>query len=106
MFLKTTNYCTHNILLYVCRTKSNTVTNLHKMEIQYDIHSDIENTFTFIDENLPKKYSREVWNMLPKNKRYVELDYIRKVKMNRIKNAVIITALYKVALFYFLQKKP
>lgn len=105
LLIITTNYCFNNILLYVCRTKSNTVTNLHKMEIQYDIHSDIEKTFNFIDQNLPQKYSREVWNLLPKSKQYIELDYIRKVKKQRIKNAIIINALYRVAQFYHLQNR-
>ena len=75
------------------------------MKIQDDIHSDIENTFNFIDQNLPVKYSREVWNLLPKSKQYIELDYIRKVKKQRIKNAVIVNALYRVAQFYHLQNR-
>ena len=82
------------------------MTNLRNMEMPNDIHSDIEKTFNFIDENLPQKYSREAWKILPENKKYIELDYIRKVKKDRIKNAPIITALYRVAQFHKLQKQP
>lgn len=77
--------------------------NLENFEIPIDIHLNIENTFNFIDENIPKKYSSEVQKLLPKDNKYA-LDYIRKVKNERINNAVIISYLYVVAKKYSDQK--
>ncbi|MCX8533059.1 hypothetical protein [Chryseobacterium luquanense] len=74
--------------------------NLEKIEIPIDIHSNIEKTFDFIDDNIPKNYSSEVRSLLPDDKKYA-LDYIRKVKTNRVNNAVIISYLYIVAKKYF-----
>lgn len=74
--------------------------NLENFEIPIDIHSNIEKTFDFIDDNIPTKYSTEVQSLLPKDKKYA-LDYIRKVKTNRVNNAVIISYLYVVAKKYF-----
>ncbi len=67
-----------------------------KIQIPIDIHSNTKETFDFIDQHLPKKYSGEVYKLLPENSKY-EPDYIRKVKNDRINNAVIISYLYLVA---------
>jgi hypothetical protein len=74
-----------------------------KIYIPIDIHSNTDETFDFIDENLPRKYSDEVYNLLPENNKF-EKDYIRKVKNDRINNAVIISYLYVVAQRYFESK--
>ena len=76
--------------------ESITMTNLENNNSSADIHLNISSTFDFICENLPEKYSREVWNLLPKDKR-VDLAYIRQVKKDRIVNEAIINALYLVA---------
>ena len=80
------------------------MTKLQKIKVSEDIHLNINTTFDFINDNLPVKYSRQVWNLLPKNAK-VDLAYIRTVKKNRIKNALIMTALYRVAQFNKLQSK-
>lgn len=80
------------------------MTKLQKIKVSEDIHLNINKTFDFINDNLPEKYSRQVWNLLPKNAK-VDLAYIRTVKKNRIKNALIMTALYRVAQFNKLQSK-
>ncbi|WP_123859701.1 hypothetical protein [Chryseobacterium nakagawai] len=67
-----------------------------KFSIPIDIHSNINETFDFIDENLPKKYTTEVYELFPDGKKFRK-DYIRKVKKDRINNAVIINCLYIVA---------
>jgi hypothetical protein len=61
-----------------------------------DIHSNIPKTFEFIDNNLPDRYSRRVLELLPDDKK-VDLAYIRQVRTERIKNAPIVTALFRVA---------
>ena len=81
------------------------MTKLQKIKVSEDIHLNINTTFDFINDNLPVKYSRQVWNLLPKNAK-VDLAYIRTVKKNRIKNALIMTALYRVAQWNKLQSKP
>ena len=82
--------------VYICSVRFDTMTKVIKFQIPIDIHSNISATFDFIDENLPKKYSSEVYKLLPENKKYRQ-DYIRKVKNDRINNAVIINYLYVVA---------
>jgi len=72
------------------------MTNLEIFEVPIHIHLNIEETFNFIDANIPKKYTSEVQKLLPKGSKY-EQDYIRKVKSERINNAVIISCLYVVA---------
>lgn len=62
-----------------------------------DIHLNISQTFEFIDANLPERYSRQVLELLPEDKK-VDLAYIRQVKTEHIKNAPIVTALYRIAL--------
>ncbi len=79
--------------------KNLTMTNLENNNAPTDIHLNISATFDFISENLPAKYAREVWELLPEDKR-VDLAYIRQVKMDRIKNEPIINALYFVAQKY------
>ncbi len=74
--------------------------NLKKIEIPIHIHLNIEDTFNFIDENIPKKYSTEVQALLPEGNKY-QADYIRKVKNERINNAVIISYLYVLAKRHF-----
>lgn len=74
------------------------MTNLQNIKVPEDIHSNINKTYTFINENLPEKYSKKVWDLLPKSAK-VDLSYIRTVKKNKIKNALIMTALYRVALW-------
>lgn len=83
--------------------ESITMTNLKKRNANKDIHLNIAATFDFIDENLPEKYSRQVLNLLPEDKK-VDLAYIRTVKCDRIKNETIINALYRVAQWNKLQK--
>ena len=73
------------------------------MKIPDDIHLDTDKAFDFIDQHLPERYSRQVWNMLPENKK-VALDYIRRVRKNRIKNIIIMSALYRVAQFNKIQQ--
>ncbi|MEC5156624.1 hypothetical protein [Chryseobacterium sp. MP_3.2] len=80
------------------------MTNLENNKPIEDIHLNIGATFDFIDENLPEKYSREVLDLLPKDKQ-VDPAYIRIVKKYRIKNEAIINALYRVAQWNKLQKQ-
>jgi hypothetical protein len=70
--------------------------NLENFDVPIHIHLNIDETFDFIDENLPKKYSLQVEKMLPEGNKY-PMDYIRKVKNERINNSVIISYLYLVA---------
>ncbi|UJF29865.1 hypothetical protein L0B70_00285 [Kaistella sp. 97-N-M2] len=72
------------------------MTKLQKIKVPENIHLNIHKTFDFIDEHLPEKYSRQVWNLLPDSAK-VDLAYIRTVKKDRIKNALIMNALYRVA---------
>ncbi len=72
------------------------MTNLKNNNAIEDIHLNINKTYDYIDEILPEKYSRQVWNLLPKDAK-VDLAYIRTVKKDRIKNALIMNALYRVA---------
>ena len=81
------------------------MTKLQKIKVSEDIHLNINKTFDFIDDNLPVKYSRQVLNLLPDDKK-VDPAYIRTVKKDRIKNALIMTALYRVAQWNKLQSKP
>ena len=81
------------------------MTKLQKIRVPEDIHLNINKTFDFINDHLPEKYSRQVWNLLPDNAK-VDLAYIRTVKKDRIKNALIMNALYRVAQFNKLQTKP
>ena len=80
------------------------MTNLQNIRVPEDIHSNINKTYTFINENLPEKYSKQVWNLLPESAK-VDLAYIRTVKKYHIKNALIMTALYRVALWNKQQKQ-
>ena len=81
------------------------MTKIQNIKVPEDIHLNINKTFDFISEHLPEKYSRQVWNLLPDNAK-VDLAYIRTVKKDRIKNALIMTALYRVAKYYYLQSNP
>lgn len=81
------------------------MTKVQNIQVPEDIHLNINKTFDFINEYLPVKYSRQVWNLLPDNAK-VDLAYIRTVKKDRIKNALIMTALYRVAQFNKLQSNP
>ena len=74
------------------------MTNLQNIKVPEDIHSNINQTYAFINEFLPEKYSRQVWNLLPESAK-VDLSYIRTVKKDKIKNALIMTALYRVAIW-------
>lgn len=78
---------------------------LQKIKVPEDIHLNINATFDFINQNLPEKYSRQAWNLLPDDAK-VDLAYIRTVKKDRIKNALIMNALYRVAQFNKLQSNP
>lgn len=69
-----------------------------------DIHLNIEETFKFINENLPEKYARQTLNLLPEDKK-VDLAYIRQVKTYKIFNETIINALYRVAQWNKAQKE-
>lgn len=80
------------------------MTNLKQIEVPHDIHSNIQATYDFIDQNLPAKYSKQVQNLLPKGSE-ITLDYIRQTKKARRKNSVIMIALYRVAQWYKLQKE-
>lgn len=81
------------------------MTKIQKIKVPEDIHLNTDEAFDFISLHLPEKYSRQVWNLLPDNAK-VDLAYIRTVKKDRIKNALIMTALYRVAQFNKLQSKP
>lgn len=72
------------------------MTNLENFEVPIHIHLNIDETFDFIDENLPQKYSSEIEKMLPEGNKY-PMDYIRKVKKERINNSIIISCLYLLA---------
>lgn len=80
------------------------MTNLENISVPDDIHLDIDKTYDFIEANLPEKYTRQVFNLLPEELK-VDLSYIRQVKRERIKNAPIMAALYRVAQFNYLQKQ-
>lgn len=55
------------------------MTNLKNNNAIEDIHLNINKTYDYIDEFLPEKYSRQVWNLLPVEAK-VDLAYIRTVK--------------------------
>ena len=76
---------------------------LNAIPVPDHIFYDYDKTFNFIQNNLPRLYAREVYNLLPEASK-VDLNYIRQVKKSRIKNAAIITALYRVAQFHKLQQ--
>lgn len=78
------------------RYKSVTMSKLENIKVPDGIHLDIEAAFDFMDKYLPKKYAREVHNILPEGQKK-SLDYIRRVKIYRIKSPVIMIALYRVA---------
>ncbi len=80
------------------------MTNVENIIAIKDIHLNISEAFKFIDQHLPEKYSREVLNLLDESQK-VDLAYIRQVKKNKIKNAPIISALYRVALRSKTQKE-
>lgn len=80
------------------------MTNLAQIKVPENIHSNINETYDFIDANLPKNYARDVQNLLPEDGK-VSFDYIRRVKLFRIKNAPIMIALYRVAQWNLLQKQ-
>ena len=65
---------------------------------------DLDKTFQFLQDNLPRYYAAEAKRLLPKNKK-VDIAYIRRVKNQKISNPHIITALYRIAQFHALQKK-
>ena len=63
-----------------------------------NIHLNINETFDFIMQWLPRNYSAEVNKLLdPKDR--VNPAYIRQVKRERIDNKKIILAMYRIALF-------
>ncbi len=76
---------------------------LNAVPVPDNIFYDYDKTFNFIQDNLPRQYAREVVNLLPEAHK-VDLNYIRQVKKFRIKNAAIVTALYRVAQFHKLQQ--
>lgn len=82
----------------------NTTAKINELDVPESIHLNIKETYDYIDNHLPKNYSREVWNLLP-NSSKVDLAYIRTVKKDRIKNAIIMNALYRVAQFHELQNR-
>ena len=59
----------------------------------------LDDVFTFINDWLPRNYSREVKNLLSED---VEVDtsYIRQVKREKINNPKIVYAMYRVAQFH------
>lgn len=77
-------------------------TNLDKNKKQMDIHSYNQNfktqdeMFDFIEEWLPRGYSNEVNKILGKKSKLNPVS-IRRIKTKRIKNSVVMNALYKVA---------
>lgn len=83
-------------IVYICCVRYNTMTKVAKIHIPIDIHLNIDETFDFIDKNLPRLYTGEVYKLLPHDSN-IDRDYIRKVKKERINNAVIISYLYVVA---------
>lgn len=77
-------------------------TNLDKNKKQMNIHSynhgfkTQDEMFDFIDEWLPRGYSNEVNKILGKKAKLNAVS-IRRIKTKRIKNSVVMNALYKVA---------
>lgn len=61
----------------------------------------IDETYDFIDQWLPVRYTRDVNLVLKKNKKAP--DYIRRVKKDRVHNKQIMNALLTVAKFNKLQ---
>jgi hypothetical protein len=55
------------------------MTKVQNIKVPESIHSNINETFDFINENLPERYSKQVWNLLPEEAK-VDLAYIRIVK--------------------------
>lgn len=79
------------------------IRDVKKIYVPSSVFLNAENTFQFLDDNLPKYYANQVLNILPRNKK-VTLDYIRRVKYKKIMNVHILSALYRVAQFHALQK--
>lgn len=81
------------------------MTNLEKNKSTETIHLNITSFETvadiwaFIDEWLPRNYSKDVNRLLPEDMQMSETTYIRKVKMERIDNTVIVNALLRHAQF-------
>lgn len=61
----------------------------------------IDETYDFIDQWLPARYTKDVNLVLKKNKKAP--DYIRRVKKDRVHNKQIMNALLAVAKFNKLQ---
>lgn len=79
------------------------IKDVKKIYVPSSVFFELEKTFDFLKDNLPRYYANEVLKILPKNKK-VDLAYIRRVKTNRILNVHIISAMYRVAQFHALQK--
>ncbi len=74
------------------------------ISVPESVFLDIEKTFDFIDENLPRNYSKQVVDLF-ESITHIDTSYIRKVKKERILNVRIISALYRIAQFTALQKR-
>lgn len=59
----------------------------------------LDEVFGFINDWLPRNYSKEVKNLLP-NGKSVDTSYIRQVKREKINNPKIVYAMYRVAQFH------
>ncbi|WP_152909224.1 hypothetical protein [Chryseobacterium sp. Hurlbut01] len=79
------------------------IKDVRKIYVPSSVFMDLDKTFDFLRDNLPRYYANEVVKILPKDKK-VDIAYIRRVKSNKIMNVHIITALYRVAQFHALQK--
>lgn len=79
------------------------IKDVRKIYVPSSVFMDLEKTFEFLGDNLPRYYANEVLRLLPKDKK-VDIAYIRRVKKNKILNVHIITAMYRVAQFHSLQK--
>lgn len=76
--------------------KNSTTENIHLNMQTFETVSDL---FAFIDEWLPRNYSKDVNRLLPVEMQMEDTSYIRQVKKERIDNSVIVNALYRHAQF-------
>lgn len=79
------------------------IKDVKKIYVPSSVFLDLDKTFEFLADHLPRYYANQVLKILPKDKK-VDIAYIRRVKTNKILNVHIITAMYRVAQFHALQK--
>ncbi len=79
------------------------IKDVKKIYVPSSVFMDLDVTFEFLKNNLPRYYANQVLKILPKDKK-VDIAYIRRVKTYKILNVHIITAMYRVAQFHAIQK--